>query len=115
MHSCLYLQVCTEGGGRGGRGAGAKTDCSTVLGLFTSGSEGAREGGIHVLTYKCAFFSFLFFYFAGVGGGHMHGLREQSVRPSTSQVATRKQNTAKKRLLLIRQHHVPPHETLCCL
>lgn len=79
MHSCWYLQVCTEGGG-------AKTDCSTVLGLFTSRSE----GGIHVLTYRCAFFSFSFFFCWGVGSrgrgrggvfwevkGHMHGVRER--------------------------------------
>ena len=33
MHSCLYLHVCMYSGG-------PKTDCSTVLGLFTSRSEG---------------------------------------------------------------------------
>lgn len=33
MHSCLYLQVRMYSGG-------PKTDCSTVLGLFTSRSEG---------------------------------------------------------------------------
>lgn len=33
MHSCLYLQVSMYRDG-------PKTDCSTVLGLFTSRSEG---------------------------------------------------------------------------
>lgn len=37
----------------------------------------------------------------------MHGVREL-VQPSTTQLVTRKQNTAKKRLLLIGQHHVTP-------
>lgn len=52
-------------------GGGAKRDCSTVLGLFTSRSE----GGIHVLTYRCVFFSLLFVFFAGVSGARGRGPR----------------------------------------
>lgn len=106
MHSCLYLQVCTERGGRDGGVRGA--DCSTVLGLFTSRSEG---GSLPELTDVHLF---VFFSWGGGGGGewvkgrgHMHGVREL-VQPSTTQLVTRKQNTAKKRLLLIGQHHVTP-------
>lgn len=44
----------------------------------------------------------------------MHGVREL-VQPSTTQLVTRKQNTAKKRLLLIGQHHVTPTGTWSCL
>lgn len=55
MHSCLYLQVCMYRDG-------PKTDCSTVLGLFTSRSEGE----VNVITTD-----------VGVKG-HMHRVRESS-------------------------------------
>lgn len=59
MHSCLYLQVLYRGG--------PKTDCSTVLGLFTSRSE----EGVNVITTDVCLW----------GGGvkdHMHRVRESS-------------------------------------
>lgn len=77
MHSCLYLQCfCT--------GTGQKTDCSTVLALFTSRSG----GGVNVIT-------------TDVGGGrrvegsHAQGQRTL-VRPSTTSMdEDTEQNTAK--------------------
>lgn len=84
------------GGGQGGR----LLYSTGVIYIQVRGRLAAR-------TYRCASFCF----FAGVervkGRGHMHGVREL-VQPSTTQLVTRKQNTAKKRLLLIGQHHVTP-------
>lgn len=108
MHSCWYLQVCTEGGVGWWWGA----DCSTVLGLFTSRSEGGSLSeltDVRLVGGGGAFGAGLVVGWAG--GSHARG-SESSYSGVQTRVVTRKQNTAKKRLLLTGQHHATPTRSL---
>lgn len=103
---CIYRFVQRGVGGVGGEGSGGQTALQ-YWGYLHPGQREARCQNLQMCI-------FLFFCWGGGGGGewvkgrgHMHGVREL-VQPSTTQLVTRKQNTAKKRLLLIGQHHVTP-------
>lgn len=97
MHSCLYLQVLYRGG--------PKTDCSTVLGLFTSRSEGG--GQCH--NYRRVFVGWVGWRITCIG----------SERARTAEYILGDEDTKQKHgkvtLLLIQQHHVHPHINLMLL
>lgn len=78
---------------------GPKTDCSTVLGLFTSRSEGE----VNVITTD-----------VGVEG-HMHRVRESSYSWVQLWWWRHRTEHGKVTLLLIQQHHISPTWTFLLL
>lgn len=89
MHSCLYLQVYMYRDG-------PKTDWSTVLGLFTSKSE----GGVNVITTDVGL------------KGHMHRIRKTLIRLSTTWVKKTQNRTRQSNITVdstsSRLPHIPP-------